>query len=139
MAMETTTAVAGELPSGWEERHTARPYFVDHNTRTTTWMDPRRQRNIPGNITIMQQTILQSMLDDGVPQYNSDFERKFKHFRSQPGMRSLSGECHVKVRRTHIFDDSYRVIMAQSAIDLKKRLVIEFAGEAGIDESGPSK
>jgi hypothetical protein len=23
-----------------------RPYFVDHNTRTTTWVDPRRQQYI---------------------------------------------------------------------------------------------
>lgn len=32
------------LPAGWEERFTpqGRPYFVDHNTRTTTWVDPRR-------------------------------------------------------------------------------------------------
>ncbi|KAF8170675.1 hypothetical protein K438DRAFT_206882 [Mycena galopus ATCC 62051] len=33
----------GPLPSGWEIRHTptGRVYFVDHNTRTTTWDDPR--------------------------------------------------------------------------------------------------
>lgn len=29
----------GPLPSGWEMRltNTARVYFVDHNTKTTTW------------------------------------------------------------------------------------------------------
>ena len=33
----------GELPPGWEEQHTedGRPYFVDHNSKTTTWEDPR--------------------------------------------------------------------------------------------------
>ena len=33
-----TTAGAGPLPAGWEERYTpeGRPYYVDHNTRTTT-------------------------------------------------------------------------------------------------------
>jgi len=32
-----------ELPAGWEKRLTAdgRTYFVDHDTRTTTWKDPR--------------------------------------------------------------------------------------------------
>lgn len=32
------------LPAGWEERFTpqGRPYYVDHNSRTTTWVDPRR-------------------------------------------------------------------------------------------------
>lgn len=31
------------LPSGWEMRYTNEgiPYFVDHNTRTTTFSDPR--------------------------------------------------------------------------------------------------
>ncbi|KZT21806.1 HECT-domain-containing protein [Neolentinus lepideus HHB14362 ss-1] len=39
------------LPDGWEERRTAegRPYFVDHNTRTTTWLDPRRS-NLPSRL-----------------------------------------------------------------------------------------
>ena len=34
---------ARPLPSGWEMRRTAkgRVYFVDHNTRSTTWLDPR--------------------------------------------------------------------------------------------------
>jgi E3 ubiquitin-protein ligase NEDD4 len=37
----TTTAGSGNLPAGWEERYTpeGRPYYVDHNTRTTTWVD----------------------------------------------------------------------------------------------------
>ena len=31
------------LPEGWEERmHTdGRTFFIDHNTRTTQWEDPR--------------------------------------------------------------------------------------------------
>lgn len=35
----------GPLPAGYEMRHTpeGRAYFVDHNTRTTSWTDPRRR------------------------------------------------------------------------------------------------
>ncbi|OCH94030.1 hypothetical protein OBBRIDRAFT_789737 [Obba rivulosa] len=31
------------LPDGWEERVSPKgtPYYVDHNTRTTIWVDPR--------------------------------------------------------------------------------------------------
>ncbi|XP_006831682.1 PREDICTED: E3 ubiquitin-protein ligase NEDD4 isoform X1 [Chrysochloris asiatica] len=31
------------LPKGWEVRHApnGRPFFIDHNTKTTTWEDPR--------------------------------------------------------------------------------------------------
>ncbi|KAL2011734.1 hypothetical protein VTN00DRAFT_4452 [Thermoascus crustaceus] len=115
----------GPLPSGWEMRltNTARVYFVDHNTKTTTWDDPR----------------LPSSLDQGVPQYKRDFRRKLIYFRSQPALRIMSGQCHVKVRRGNIFEDSYAEIMRQSASDLKKRLMIKFDGEDGLDYGGLSR
>uniref|UniRef100_A0A8C5XNS2 E3 ubiquitin-protein ligase NEDD4 n=1 Tax=Microcebus murinus TaxID=30608 RepID=A0A8C5XNS2_MICMU len=33
----------GFLPKGWEVRHApnGRPFFIDHNSKTTTWEDPR--------------------------------------------------------------------------------------------------
>ncbi|KAK3045691.1 hypothetical protein LTS18_013627, partial [Coniosporium uncinatum] len=139
MATGATTAGTGELPSGWEQRHTpeGRSYFVDHNTRTTTWVDPRRQQYIRmyGNNnanSIQQQPVSQlgplpsgwemrltntarvyfvdhntktttwddprlpSSLDQNVPQYKRDFRRKLIYFRSQPALRILSGQCHVK-------------------------------------------
>ncbi|KAI0551642.1 HECT-domain-containing protein [Xylaria curta] len=115
----------GPLPSGWEMRltNTARVYFVDHNTKTTTWDDPR----------------LPSSLDQNVPQYKRDFRRKLIYFRSQPAMRILSGQCHIKVRRSHIFEDSFAEISRQSATDLKKRLMIKFEGEDGLDYGGLSR
>lgn len=115
----------GPLPSGWEMRltNTARVYFVDHNTKTTTWDDPR----------------LPSSLDQNVPQYKRDFRRKLIYFRSQPALRILSGQCHVKVRRSHIFEDSYAEVMRQSPNDLKKRLMIKFDGEDGLDYGGLSR
>ena len=41
--LQQTITQLGPLPSGWEMRltNTGRVYFVDHNTRTTTWDDPR--------------------------------------------------------------------------------------------------
>ncbi|PWN26791.1 HECT-domain-containing protein [Jaminaea rosea] len=115
----------GPLPSGWEMRltSTARVYFVDHNTKTTTWDDPR----------------LPSSLDQNVPQYKRDFRRKLIYFRSQPALRPIPGQCHVKVRRTHIFEDSYAEIMRQQPNDLKKRLMIKFDGEDGLDYGGVSR
>lgn len=115
----------GPLPSGWEMRltATARVYFVDHNTKTTTWDDPR----------------LPSSLDQNVPQYKRDFRRKLIYFRSQPALRPIPGQCHMKVRRTNIFEDSYAEIMRQQPNDLKKRLMIKFDGEDGLDYGGLSR
>ncbi|KAF9425256.1 hypothetical protein BGZ94_007691, partial [Podila epigama] len=115
----------GALPSGWEMRltNTARVYFVDHNTKTTTWDDPR----------------LPSSLDQSVPQYKRDFRRKLIYFRSQPALRPVPGQCHIKVRRSHIFEDAYHEVMRQSPTDLKKRLMIKFEGEDGLDYGGLSR
>jgi E3 ubiquitin-protein ligase NEDD4 len=120
-----TISQLGPLPSGWEMRltSTARVYFVDHNTKTTTWDDPR----------------LPSTLDANVPQYKRDFRRKLIYFRSQPAMRAQPGNCQVKIRRNHIFEDSYAEIMRQTPNDLKKRLMIKFDGEDGLDYGGLSR
>lgn len=115
----------GPLPSGWEMRlaNTSRVYFVDHNTKTTTWDDPR----------------LPSSLDQNVPQYKRDFRRKLVYFRSQPALRILPGQCHIKVRRSNLMEDSYREVMRQTPEDLKKRLMIKFDGEEGLDYGGVSR
>lgn len=115
----------GPLPSGWEMRltNTARVYFVDHNTKTTTWDDPR----------------LPSALDQNVPQYQRDFRRKLVYFRSQPALRIMSGQCHISVRRGRIFEDSYAEIMRQTPTELKNKLMIKFEGEDGLDYGGLSR
>lgn len=117
--------ILGSLPSGWEMRLTStnRVYFVDHNTRTTTWEDPR----LPGTV------------DDNAPQYKRDYRRKIIYFRSQPSMRILPGKCELKIRRTRLLEDSYAAVMAQSGEDLKRRLLITFDGEDGLDYGGVSR
>ncbi|KAI5809635.1 hypothetical protein DFH27DRAFT_606062 [Peziza echinospora] len=179
----TTIAGTGELPAGWEQRHTpeGRAYFVDHNTRTTTWVDPRRSQFLrmygggANNTTTVQQPVsalgplpsgwemrltntarvyfvdhntktttwddprLPSSLDQNVPQYKRDFRRKLIYFRSQPALRILPGQCPVKIRRDHIFEDSYAEVMRQSPQELKKRLMVKFDGEDGLDYGGLSR
>ena len=102
---------------------TARVYFVDHNTKTTTWYD----LYLPSTITA------------NVAQYKRDFRRKLIYFRFQPAMRNQPGNCQIKVRRNHIFEDSYAEIMRQTPNDLKKRLMIKFEGEDGLDYGGLSR
>jgi E3 ubiquitin-protein ligase NEDD4 len=115
----------GPLPSGWEMRltSTGRVYFVDHNTRTTSWDDPR----------------LPTHVDDSAPQYKRDYRRKVVYFRSQPKMRVLPGKCEVKVRRTRVLEDSYSAVMALTGEDLKRRLMVNFEGEDGLDYGGVSR
>ena len=123
----TTTQTAlnlGPLPSGWEMRMTSseRIYFVDHNTRTTSWDDPR----MPSN-------------DPTAPQYKRDYRRKVVYFRSQPAMREVPGKCDIKIRRSMAFEDSFAAVMRSTRDDMRRRLMIRFDGEDGLDYGGVSR
>lgn len=54
-------------------------------------------------------------------------------------MRILPGKCDIKVRRTRILEDSYAAIMGHSGEDLKRRLMVNFDGEEGLDYGGVSR
>ncbi|VDB98127.1 unnamed protein product [Peniophora sp. CBMAI 1063] len=119
-------AALGPLPSGWEMRMTStrRVYFVDHNTRTTTWDDPR----------------LPSSVDADAPQYKRDYRRKVVYFRSQPALRLVNdAKAEVRVRRGWVFEDSFAAVMRLRPEDLKKRLMVRFEGEDGLDYGGVSR
>lgn len=117
----------GDLPSGWERRvaPNGRVYFVDHNTRTTTWSDPRLPSPIPGQ---------------DVPAYKRDFQNKLISLRSNPQMRQLPGpHCQIPVSRNQIFEDSFAQVMRYKPDDLKKKIYIKFQGEEGLDYGGLSR
>ncbi|XP_063703227.1 E3 ubiquitin-protein ligase Nedd-4 isoform X7 [Culicoides brevitarsis] len=115
----------GPLPEGWEERiHSdGRIFFIDHNTRTTQWDDPRLSNpNIAGQ---------------AVP-YSRDYKQKYEYLKSQLRKpTNVPNKFEIKVRRASILEDSYRIIMGVSKVDLlKTKLWIEFEGEAGLDYGG---
>ena len=119
-AQPQTTSQLGPLPPGWDMRHTptGRVCFFNHNIRMSTWDDPRLL-SLNANAS-----------------YEHYFHRKLICFYSQLAMRARPGNCQIKVRRNHIFEDSYTEIMRQSPIDLKRRLKIKFEGEDGSDYGG---
>ncbi|XP_052562372.1 E3 ubiquitin-protein ligase Nedd-4-like isoform X2 [Culex pipiens pallens] len=113
------------LPEGWEERvHTdGRIFFIDHNTRTTQWEDPRLSMpNVAGQ---------------AVP-YSRDYKRKYEYLKGQLRKpANVPNKIEIKVRRASILEDSYRIINSITKVDLlKTKLWIEFEGEAGLDYGG---
>ncbi|KIM81565.1 hypothetical protein PILCRDRAFT_8620 [Piloderma croceum F 1598] len=122
---QSSISQSDPLHSGWEMRATSasRVYFVNHSTKTTTWEDPQ----------------LHSNLDSNMPQNKHDFRSKLVYFRSLPAMQAQPGICEIKVRRTHVLEDSYAEIMRQSPNDLKKKLNIEFKGETCVNYNDSSR
>eukprot|EP00064_Thunnus_orientalis_P013084 superscaffoldBa00002087_g13121 len=108
----------GPLPVGWEVRSTVsgRIYFVDHNNRTTQFTDPRLH------------TIIR------------DLVHKLKLLRHELSLQQpQAGHCRIEVSREEIFEESYRQIMKMRPKDLKKRLMVKFRGEEGLDYGGVAR
>ncbi|KAH8380380.1 hypothetical protein KR009_010322 [Drosophila setifemur] len=115
----------GPLPEGWEERvHTdGRVFYIDHNTRTTQWEDPRLSNpNIAGQ---------------AVP-YSRDYKQKYEYFKNHIRKpTNVPNKFEIRIRRTSILEDSYRIISSVTKTDLlKTKLWVEFEGETGLDYGG---
>ncbi|GFG35290.1 hypothetical protein Cfor_01348 [Coptotermes formosanus] len=115
----------GTLPEGWEERvHTdGRIFFIDHNTRTTQWEDPRLSNP--------------QIAGPAVP-YSRDYKRKYEYMKSQLRKpNNVPNKFEIRVRRQNILEDSYRIISSVNRMELlKTKLWVEFEGEVGLDYGG---
>lgn len=135
----------GILPTGWEVRHTGngRVYFVDHNSRTTQFTDPR----LSANIRLLQHRGQSSSSrskdkenESPVPKYKRDLVQKMKILRQElQNLQPQGGHCRMEVSREEIFEDSYRQVMKLRAKDLRKRLMVKFKGEEGLDYGGVAR
>ncbi|CDS36524.1 neural cell expressed developmentally [Echinococcus multilocularis] len=115
--------VLGPLPPGWEERvhSNGRIFYINHNARTTQWEDPRLER----------------LGGPAVP-YSRNYRQKYEYFRSRlRAPRDLSAKFEIRVTRSGIFEDSFRLIYSVKKPEmLMHRLWIEFLGEKGLDYGG---
>ncbi|XP_056428356.1 E3 ubiquitin-protein ligase NEDD4 isoform X5 [Hyla sarda] len=118
----------GPLPPGWEERtHTdGRVFYIDHHTKRTQWEDPRLQTA--------------TITGPAVP-YSRDYKRKYEYFRKKLKKQlDIPNRFEMKLRRTAIFEDSYRrIITVKRPEFLKARLWIEFDNEKGLDYGGVAR
>ena len=60
--------------------------------------------------------------------------KRLRHELTQ--LQPETGHCRIEVSREDVFEDSYRQIMRMRPKDLKKRLMIKFRGEDGLDYGG---
>uniref|UniRef100_A0A4W5JVN4 E3 ubiquitin-protein ligase n=1 Tax=Hucho hucho TaxID=62062 RepID=A0A4W5JVN4_9TELE len=153
----------GALPPGWEKRQdNGRVYFVNHNTRTTQWEDPRTQGMIqepplpPGwemkyttegvRYFVDHNSRTTSFKDPrpgfesrrgGSPgAYDRSFRWKYHQFRFLCHSNALPSHVKISVSRQTLFEDSFQQIMNVKPYDLRRRLYIIMRGEEGLDYGG---
>ena len=180
--------LVGQLPNGWEIRTAGngRNYYVNHNSRTTQFTDPRLVANhqmlqsllsnrnesskhknqskssirssavAANNTPIEQESVTatriaspttkevekekiispsQSLLSSACNRRN--LVQKMTTLRQElQAMQPQSGHCRLEVSREDIFEESYRAIMKMRPKDMRKRLMVKFRGEEGLDYGG---
>uniref|UniRef100_A0A2K6LSD4 E3 ubiquitin-protein ligase n=1 Tax=Rhinopithecus bieti TaxID=61621 RepID=A0A2K6LSD4_RHIBE len=154
----------GFLPKGWEVRHApnGRPFFIDHNTKTTTWEDPRLK--IPAHLRGKASLDTSSDLGPLPPGWEERTHTDGRIFYinhsitqwEDPRLQNVAitgplvspldfqndipNKFEMKLRRATVLEDSYRRIMGVKRADfLKARLWIEFDGEKGLDYGGVAR
>uniref|UniRef100_A0A8C0JE57 E3 ubiquitin-protein ligase n=1 Tax=Chelonoidis abingdonii TaxID=106734 RepID=A0A8C0JE57_CHEAB len=155
----------GPLAPGWEKRQdNGRVYYVNHNTRTTQWEDPRTQGMIqepalpPGwemkytsegvRYFVDHNTRTTTFKDPrpgfesgnkqgGSPgAYDRSFRWKYHQFRFLCHSNALPSHVKISVSRQTLFEDSFQQIMNMKPYDLRRRLYILMRGEEGLDYGG---
>lgn len=84
----------------------------------------------------------QGLLDgaESLPKYRRDLVGKMKTLRSDlQALQPQSGHCRLEVSRKEIFEESYRLIMKLRPKDMRKRFMVKFRGEEGLDYGGVAR
>jgi len=75
-----------------------------------------------------------------LPRYKRDLVAKMKMFRSELNkLQPQSGHCRLEVSRGEVFEDSYRQVVKMRPKDMKKRLMVKFKSEEGLDYGGVAR
>lgn len=74
------------------------------------------------------------------PKSKRDLVAKMKVLRTElSGLQPASGHCRLEVTRAEVFEDSYRQIVKMRPKDMRKRLMVKFQGEEGLDYGGVAR
>ncbi|XP_067626943.1 E3 ubiquitin-protein ligase Smurf1 [Eurosta solidaginis] len=75
-----------------------------------------------------------------LPKYRRDLVGKMRALRTElQTLQPQSGHCRLEVSRNEIFEESYRLIMKMRPKDMRKRLMVKFKGEEGLDYGGVAR
>lgn len=119
---------------------------TNNNTETTT-PTSNRERHVANEVQITPRPhvipdLPQGLLDGAelLPKYRRDLVGKMRALRSElQSLQPQSGHCRLEVSRSEIFEESYRLIMKMRPKDMRKRLMVKFRGEEGLDYGGVAR
>ncbi|XP_074102664.1 SMAD specific E3 ubiquitin protein ligase isoform X2 [Cotesia typhae] len=133
---------SGSNPSGNTSNAIVTPRTNDvgtESTASTTTTTTTTNTNTTPSATIsdLPKELMESEL---LPKYKRDLVAKLKCLRAElNALQPQSGHCRLEVSRNEIFEESYRIIMKMRPKDMRKRLMVKFRGEEGLDYGGVAR
>ena len=126
-------ASASNLDNLLHQRNNTEPQSnSSHQSAGSGNSNPSRNRNTP-----KRRDNDNKESDSPLPKYKRDLVQKMKLLKGElNAMQPQSGHCRLEVSREEIFEESYRQVMKMRPKELRKRLMIRFRGEEGLDYGG---
>lgn len=117
----------------------ATPATNSTTTNSSNSSNTRHGENrTPATVPDLPQGLLEGA--DLLPKYRRDLVSKLRHLRHElQALQPQSGHCRLEVSRSEIFEESYRLIMKMRPKDMRKRLMVKFRGEEGLDYGGVAR
>ncbi|TDG40897.1 hypothetical protein AWZ03_012675 [Drosophila navojoa] len=133
----TPNTAAAAPPAAAAPTPTAAPPPANSNAGSTT-ATPHRRATPHIVVPDLPQGLLEGA--DLLPKYRRDLVGKMRALRSElQTLQPQSGHCRLEVSRSEIFEESYRLIMKMRAKDMRKRLMVKFKNEEGLDYGGVAR
>ena len=83
---------------------------------------------------------ISSAHQDILPKSKRDLVAKMKVLKTElSSLQPASGHCRLEVTRAEVFEDSYRQVVKMRPKDMRKRLMVKFQGEEGLDYGGVAR
>ena len=83
---------------------------------------------------------ISSAHQDNLPKSKRDLVAKMKVLKTElSSLQPASGHCRLEVTRGEVFEDSYRQVVKMRPKDMRKRLMVKFQGEEGLDYGGVAR
>uniref|UniRef100_A0A6G1SIY8 HECT-type E3 ubiquitin transferase n=1 Tax=Aceria tosichella TaxID=561515 RepID=A0A6G1SIY8_9ACAR len=123
--------LVGPLSSNWEigRASTGKVYFINHLKKTTQFTDPRLITYKEALMGYLKRNATNNELYDKISILRQELLKQ----------QVLSHPCKIDINRKRIFEESFRAVSQMQPRDLKKRLLIKFRGEEGLDYGGVAR
>lgn len=99
-------------------------------------------RPVDSRVPVSSANNITNLMEDeeGLPKYKRDLVAKMKVLRSElSSLQPQSGHCRLELSRQEVFEDSYRQVVKMRPKDMKKRMMVKFKGEEGLDYGGVAR